>query len=354
MPGSGGDCIFVGYSKLILFSYDWRNIMIKLRYKILIATPILIVAILIGGVASLMFGIPFGNIIAKHFIKNYADVKYSNTEHTIGKISYNFKNSDYTTSISDNQNGVITEMTYNWTTNSLSDSSHNAEISKDFNANLNDLLSKEYPSIQPTASVWETFDANQNFNTTNLKKKDKIYVSMNDKATTTSTEESKVRFTGIVEKIFNSAESQYNVESSQIMYDNHHDMMEVLIGNEQSKLPDEELQKLIHLIHTYDGTENPEVKTAAITVDSIDKFIDYVHQDLSAKFQVTKTTTEGDPIIQTLEYDGKIIKSTIDNTKDKFAGNGKGIIIKQYLKIYKQGDLCYLLDKDGNKSIFPL
>ena len=56
------------------------------------------------------------------------------------------------------------------------------------------------------------------------------------KATTTSTEESKVRFTVIVKKIFNLAESQYNVESSQIIYDNHHDMMEVLIGNEQSKL----------------------------------------------------------------------------------------------------------------------
>jgi hypothetical protein len=308
MPGFVGDCIFGGYSKLILFSYDWRNIMIKLRYKILIATPILIVAILIGGVASLMFGIPFGNIIAKHFIKNYADVKYIGD--TIDNISYNFKNSSYSTTILDSNRNVVTEMTYNWRTNSLSDSSHNAEISKDFNANLNDLLSKEYPSIQTTyVSVSEEVKANQNSNITDLKGKYRMDVYMNEMTDLTSTDESKIRFTGIVKKIFNSVESQYNVESSQIIYDNKHDMMQVLIGNAQSKLPDEELQKLIKVIHTYGTTEVPKVRADAITVDSIDKFIDYVHQDLSAKFQVTKTTTEGDPIIQTLEYDGKIIKS---------------------------------------------
>jgi|SRR5665648_25898 len=99
---------------------------------------------------------------------------------------------------------------------------------------------------------------------------------------------------------------------------------------------------------------NPEVKTAAITVDSIDKFIDYVHQDLSAKYQLTKTTAEGDPIIHTLDYDGTTIKYTYDNTKDKFAGNGKGVITKEYRNIYKEGDLCYLLSDDGSKSIFPL
>ena len=92
-----------------------------------------------------------------------------------------------------------------------------------------------------------------------------------------------------------------------------------------------------------------------MTYDNIDDFINMIHtKNLSAKFQITQTTDEGDPITQTLEYDGKIIKSTFDNTKDKFAGNGKGIITKEYLKIYKEGNLCYLLDKDGNKSKFPL
>ena len=330
--------------------------MVKLKLKFLVVgIPIFLVIILLTGIVSIFYGIPFGNMIAKHYIKQYSNVKYSNSEYTIGSVSYNFKNSAYQTSILDSNGRTITEMAYSLGTNSLHDSSYNEGINKDFQAKINGLLSKEYPSIQTNASVWETFDANQNFNTTNLKKEDNINVSMNDKTTTTSTEESKVRFTGIVKKIFNSVEGQYNVKSSQIMYDNHHDMMEVLIGNEQSKLPDEELQKLIHLIHTYDGTENPdEVKTAAITVDSIDKFIDYVHKDLSAKYQLTKTTDEGDPIVQTLDYDGTTIKYTYDNTKDKFAGTDKGVITKEYRKIYKEGDLCYLLSDDGSKSIFPL
>jgi Domain of unknown function (DUF4362) len=329
--------------------------MVKLKLKVLVVIPISLVIILLIGIVSAFYGIPFGNIIAKHYINQYSHVMYSDTGYTFGNISYNFKNSAYSTSMLDSNGSVITEMTYNWETNSLYDSSYNEEINKAFKANINSFLSKEYPLIQTTyVSVWETVDANQNFNATNLKKKDKIYVYMNDKATSTSTDESKLRFTEIVKKIFNSVESQYAAESSQIMYDNKHDIMEVLIGSEQSKLPDEELQKFIKVIHTYSTTEAPKVRADAVTVDSIDKFIAYVHQDLNAKYQVTQTTVEGDPIIQTLEYDGTTIKFTFDNTKDKFAGTSKGVITKEYLKIYKEGDLCYLLDKDGKKSIFPL
>jgi len=329
---------------------------VKLKRKYLVVgIPIFLVIILLTGIMSIFYGIPFGNMIAKHYIQQYSNVKYSNSDYRIGNVSYNFKNSAYQTSILDSNGITITEMTYSLRSNSLHDSSYNEGINNDFQAKINGLISKEYPSIQTNASVSETFDANQNFNTTNLKKTDNIFVSMNDKATTTSTEESKVRFIVIVKKIFNVAAGQYNVKSSQIMYDNHHDMMEVLIGNEQSKLPDEELQKLIHLIHTYDGTENAEVKKAdATTVDSIDKFIDYVHQDLSARYQLTKTTVEGDPIIQTLDYDGTTIKYTCDNTKDKFAGTDKGVTTKEYRKISKEGDLCYLYGDDGSKSIFPL
>jgi len=122
--------------------------MIKLRYKILIATPILIITILIGGVASLIYGIPFGNIIAKHYIKQYSNVKYSYVEHTIDNISYNFKNSSYSTSILDSNRNVVTEMTYYWSTNSLYDSSYNEEINKDFKANINGLLSKGTYSVE--------------------------------------------------------------------------------------------------------------------------------------------------------------------------------------------------------------
>lgn len=283
--------------------------MLKLKLKLLvIGIPIFLVIILLIGVASIFYGLPFGNTIAQHYIKQYSDVKYSNIEHTIGNTSYNFKDSAYHASILDSNGSLITEIAYNLGANSLHDSSYNEEISKDFKANINSLLSKEYPSIKTTfVYIWEEVDANQDFNKANLKKKHRIDVYMNDKATLASTEESKIKFAEVLKMIFSSVESQYDAESSQIIYDNHHDMMEVRIGTKQSKLPNEELKKLIRVIHTYDGTENPTVKVDTVTVDNIDKFIDYVHQDLSAKYQVTQTTEEGDAITQTLEYDGTII-----------------------------------------------
>lgn len=329
--------------------------MFKLKYKILIATPILIVTILIGGVASLFFGIPFGNIIARHYIKHYADVKYSTMEHTIGGISYNLENSAYCTSILDSQNGVITEMTYNWTTNSLHDTTYNNEVDKDFQATISSLLSKSYPSIKTEyVGVGEQLNAGQDFTKANLKKKDMVYVWMNDDYNSSSKSESDARFMGIVKNIFSSIEGKYNGTSSQIIYANKRDKMQVLISSEQSKLPENELLKLIKVVPT-SSTETPKVREDAITYDNIDDFINIIHtKNLRAKFQVTKTTDEGDPIIQTLEYDGKTIKYTFDNSKDKFAGPDRGVATKEYLKIYKEGNLCYLLDKDGNKSIFPL
>ena len=329
--------------------------MLKLKYKILIATPILIVTILIGGLASLFYGVPFGNMIARHYIKNYADVKYNSIEHTIGKISYNFINSAYSASILDSRNGAITEMTYSWADNSLHDTTYNNEIDRDFQADISSLLTKSYPSIKTEyVAVGERLNASQDFTKANLKKKDMVYVWMNDDYNSSSKSESDARFMTIVKSIFNSIEGKYNGTSSQIIYANKRDKMQVLISSEQSKLPEIELLKLIKVVPT-SSTKPPEVRAATVTYDNIDDFINIIHtKNLSAKFQITQTTDEGDPITQTLEYDGKIIKSTFDNTKDKFAGNGKGIITKEYQKIYKEGNLCYLLDKDGNKSKFPL
>ena len=239
--------------------------MIKLKYKSLIATPILIVTILIGGVASLIFGIPFGNIIARHYIQHYADVRYSSVEHTIGKMSYNPESSAYCTSILDSQNGVITEMTYNWTTNSLHDTIYNNEVEKDFKATISSLLSKSYPSIKTEyVGVWEQLKASQDFNKANLKKKDMVYVWMNDESNSASKSESDARFMGIVKSIFSSIEGKYNATSSQIIYANKRDKMQVLISSEQSKLPENELLKLIKVVPT-SSTETPKAREATVT-----------------------------------------------------------------------------------------
>jgi hypothetical protein len=106
--------------------------MVKLKLKVLVVIPISIVIILLIGIVSAFYGIPFGNLIAKHYINQYSNVMYSNSKYTIGQISYNFKDSAYHTSILDDNGSVITEITYNWATNSLYDSSYNEEINKTF------------------------------------------------------------------------------------------------------------------------------------------------------------------------------------------------------------------------------
>jgi len=52
------------------------------------------------------------------------------------------------------------------------------------------------------------------------------------------------------------------------------------------------------LIVPTSSTETPKVREAAVTYNNIDDFINIIHtKNASAKFQVTKTTAEGDPII---------------------------------------------------------
>ena len=194
-------------------------------------------------------------------------------------------------------------------------------------------MTKSYPSIKTEyVAVWEQLKASQDFTKANLKKKDMVYVWMNDESNSASKSESDARFMGIVKSIFSSIEGKYNGTSSQIIYANKRDKMQVLISSEQSKLPENELLKLIKVVPT-SPTETPKVREEAVTYDNIDDFINIMHtKNLSAKFQVTKTTDEGDPIIQTLEYDGKTIKFTYDNSKDKFAGTDRGVATKESIK----------------------
>ena len=51
------------------------------------------------------------------------------------------------------------------------------------------------------------------------------------------------------------------------------------------------------------------------------KFVENVNQGTEDKIKVVRYTTEGDPLLHDLEYDGKIITSTLDTTRDEF-GNG--------------------------------
>ncbi|WP_088104185.1 DUF4362 domain-containing protein [Halalkalibacter urbisdiaboli] len=48
------------------------------------------------------------------------------------------------------------------------------------------------------------------------------------------------------------------------------------------------------------------------------EFLDKVKLGQKDNIRVVKYTTEGDPMLQDLEYDGKVIKSTTDTRRDQF------------------------------------
>jgi hypothetical protein len=56
--------------------------------------------------------------------------------------------------------------------------------------------------------------------------------------------------------------------------------------------------------------------------DVFETFIDNVSKQNSDKIRITEYTIEGDPIFYDLDYDGTSISFQIDNSKDKFRGNG--------------------------------
>ena len=73
-----------------------------------------------------------------------------------------------------------------------------------------------------------------------------------------------------------------------------------------------------------------------INTDKLNNFVDNVDKGHQDKVRITRYTIEGDPILYTLEYNGKIINYTVDTSRDAFGGTGKGIRSYQYSKAWKE------------------
>lgn len=72
-------------------------------------------------------------------------------------------------------------------------------------------------------------------------------------------------------------------------------------------------------------------------LDRLDEFISKVHSGENDKIQVTTYTIEGDAIISTLSFDGKIIECKVDTRRDAFAGQGGKKITKyKFTRIDKE------------------
>ena len=59
-------------------------------------------------------------------------------------------------------------------------------------------------------------------------------------------------------------------------------------------------------------------------LNKLEKFIQNVENGNEDKIRIVRKTIEGDPIFDTLDYNGENIKYTYDNSQDKFGGSDKG------------------------------
>ena len=79
--------------------------------------------------------------------------------------------------------------------------------------------------------------------------------------------------------------------------------------------------------------------------ERFEQFFNNVQQRLTDRIRVVKYTTEGDPIFYEFEYDGEIIKKTIDTRMDQY---GHGEIIETTCTSIKEVEMNdhmeYLLD----------
>ena len=58
-------------------------------------------------------------------------------------------------------------------------------------------------------------------------------------------------------------------------------------------------------------------------LDKLEKFIQNVENGNEDKIRIVRYTTEGDPIFDTLDYNGENIKYTYDNSRDKYGSSNK-------------------------------
>ena len=59
-------------------------------------------------------------------------------------------------------------------------------------------------------------------------------------------------------------------------------------------------------------------------LDKLEGFIENVENGKEDKIRIVRRTTEGDPIFDTLDYNGENIMYTFDNSQDEFGGSDKG------------------------------
>ncbi|WP_425806137.1 DUF4362 domain-containing protein [Desulfitobacterium sp. Sab5] len=97
-----------------------------------------------------------------------------------------------------------------------------------------------------------------------------------------------------------------------------------------------------------------DVHGQVTNLENLENFMIAVDKGTASKQKITTFTIEGDPIIKVLDYNGKTITMSTDNSLDKFAGPMKGITYSSFNKIVKDDKQSppsyYLVDSSGKKQ----
>lgn len=99
--------------------------------------------------------------------------------------------------------------------------------------------------------------------------------------------------------------------------------------------------------------DNGDVVTVGMSSYNVGKlasFIDSTQNGKKDSIRITRYTTEGDPVITTLTFDGKTINYTNDTTRDHFGNHG--IVKKQFDSIYLSGGEYHVKNASEDFTVF--
>ncbi|EEL53126.1 hypothetical protein bcere0023_53520 [Bacillus cereus Rock4-2] len=91
-----------------------------------------------------------------------------------------------------------------------------------------------------------------------------------------------------------------------------------------------------------------------VNLNEFKSFVENVKLEKPDKVKIVSYTDEGDPIVKTLNYDGKEIRYSIDNSNDKFSSENnkeQKTVCKKLNKRQENSQVVYYLDECSQKDI---
>ncbi|SHI04107.1 hypothetical protein [Clostridium grantii] len=219
--------------------------MSKNRFFLILKVIIIVLLCFIGlFVFSLFKGPPFGGILAKNKILNYASAMYGDVQ-LVTKVDYNIKDQYYFAELSGGNNQNIKEIRYSLFENKLGDEVLMEKISTEFNSDF--FVAKEFlqENIQITDGyIYTVIDANNKYTNKieDLSLEQKLYIlGIKNSDISIIEKESIKKPAEITRKIIDQLGDKYNITAVQIIYMDVNGVFQIVADN--SNLSYSDLEK---------------------------------------------------------------------------------------------------------------